>query len=151
MSKYYNTSSNWEAGLNPNPRDKASYLQDNYLPLYENGCLNIISENTKILGNISTIVVNGHTYGQQLVKIDCGKEALIFCADLIPLKSHLQLPWKMGYDINAVKTLEEKTKFLKEASDNNWWLWLYHDPQIVAVKIKASDKYYDIIDEIRRV
>ena len=150
-AKYYISSSNWEAGLNPNPRDKASYLQDNYLPLYENGCLNIISENTKILDNISTIVVNGHTFGQQLVKIDCGKEALIFCADLIPLKSHLQLPWIMGYDLNAVKTLEEKTKFLKEASDNNWWLWFYHDPEVVAVKIKASDKYYDGIDEVRRV
>ena len=112
--------------------------------------LQLVPENTEILDGIFSLVVNGHTHGQQLIKIEDGGSVLIFCADLIPLKSHIQLPWIMGYDLNAVLTLQEKTSFLKEASDNNWWLWLYHDPKVIAIRIKAGKKYYDVVEEICR-
>ena len=36
------------------------------------------------------------------------EETIVFCSDLIPLKSHLKLPWIMGYDLNAELTLKEK-------------------------------------------
>ena len=92
--------------------------------------------------------MNGHTTGQQLIKIESNKEVLVFCSDLIPLESHLKIPWIMGYDLNAQLTLEEKTKFLKLASKNNWWLFFYHDPKTVAVKIKEDIKYYQVLDRI---
>ena len=56
----------------------------------------------------------------------------------------------MGYDLNAVLTLEEKTKFLKEAAEYNWWLWFYHDPKTIADRIKKGEKYYDVVDEVMR-
>ena len=147
---YYISTSNWNAGLKPNPKDRASYLMDNYIPLSENGYLNIIPENSEILTDISTLVVHGHTFGQQLIKIDSKGEVLVFCADLIPLRSHLNLPWIMGYDLNAILTLEEKTLFLKDAAEKNWWLWFYHDPKTVAVRIKKGKKYYDVVEEVIR-
>ena len=45
----------------------------------------------------------------------------------------------MGYDLNAVLTLEEKQKFFKLASDNKWILFFYHDPETVAVTIKEKN------------
>ena len=135
---YYISETNWEAGLNPNYKDKASYLEENYIPLKNAGVLKIIPENSEIIKGISTYVVNGHTYGQQLVKISDDKETLVFCSDLIPLKSHLKIPWIMGYDLNASLTLKEKEQFLNCASDNDWILYFYHDPEIVAVKIKKK-------------
>ena len=72
----------------------------------------------------------------------------MFCSDLIPLRSHLRLPWIMGYDLNAQLTLEEKTEFLKLAADNNWWLFFYHDPNTAAVKIKNDGKYYNVTDKV---
>ena len=105
----------------------------------------------KIMDGISTMVVNGHTEGQQLIKINGNGDSLVFCSDLIPLRSHLKLPWIMGYDLNAVLTLEEKTNFLKEAAKNNWWLWFYHDPKTIAVRIKKSEKYYDVVDGQQRL
>ena len=149
-SKYYISKKNWEAGLNPNYKDRASYIKENYIPLKDKNVLKIISDNTEILDGISTYIVNGHTYGQQLVKISDDNETLVFCSDLIPLKSHIKIPWIMGYDLNASLTLEEKKTFLNLASQNNWILFLYHDPEIVAVKIKKSEKYFKVIDEIRR-
>ena len=99
-----------------------------------------ISENSEILPGISTYVVNGHTYGQQLVKIHHEDMVLVFCSDLIPLKSHLKVPWIMGYDLNAALTLKEKDIFLNLAAANNWILYFYHDPNVVAVTIKKSNK-----------
>ena len=149
-AQYYISDRNWKAGLNPSPRDSASYLEENYLSLKEFDVLNVLPLNTKILDGIDTYVVNGHTYGQQLIRINGGGDTLVFCSDLIPLESHLRLPWIMGYDLNAALTLEEKEVFLNLAADNNWLLFFYHDPKTVAVRIKKSDKYYEVVDKYER-
>ena len=81
------------------------------------------------------------------IKVDSGNDSLVFCSDLIPLKSHLKLPWIMGYDLNAMKTLEEKTAFLSKAAKKNWLLIFYHDPKVIAVRIEEGDKYYNITEE----
>ena len=149
-AKYYVSQSNWEAALNPNPRDRASYLFENYISLKEKNVLNVVDKNCEIINGIETYVVNGHTTGQQLIKISGKNENLVFCSDLIPLKSHIKLPWIMGYDLNASLTLNEKKQFLDLASKHNWILFLYHDPEVAAIKIEKDKKYYKVIDELRR-
>jgi glyoxylase-like metal-dependent hydrolase (beta-lactamase superfamily II) len=149
-AQYHISKRNWDTGLKPNPRDKASYLEENYLPLKDAGVLNLIADDSEILPGISSYIVNGHTTGQQLVKVESGGDVLVFCSDLIPLRSHLKLPWIMGYDLNAHLSLEEKTKFLHDAAEGDWWLFFYHDPKTVAVKIVSGEKYYDIVQEVLR-
>ena len=149
-AEYFITESQWKQANNPNVRDRASYLQKDFLPIQAAGLLQLIPENSSIINGISTYCVNGHTCGQQLVKIKDGDHCLFYCGDLIPLKSHLQLPWIMGYDLNALLTLDEKTQFLSQAADENWWLVFDHDPETSAVKIQEGKKYYDIIEEILR-
>jgi len=149
-AQYYVSSKNWEAALNPSYKDKASYLKENFICLKEYDVLNILPDNTEILPGINTYVVSGHTLGQQLVIISSNSKKLAFCSDLIPLKSHLRLPWIMGYDLNASLTLQEKKTFLDIASKQNWILYFYHDPKVVAVEIKKKDNYYEIINEYKR-
>ena len=149
-AKYFISKINWEAGLSPSPRDQASYLKDNYIPLFDNKVLNFVDNNAEIIDGISSYVVNGHTYGQQLIKVSDDNNVLFFCSDLIPLKSHLRLPWIMGYDLNAVLTLQEKDKFLNSAAENNWILFFYHDPETIAVTIKKEGTKFKIKDEIKR-
>ena len=146
-AKYVISKSNWEAALNPNPKDKASYLHENFVPLKEFDQLILVDDDEEILEGISGLAFYGHTTGQQLIKITVENESLVFCSDLIPLKSHLKIPWIMGYDLNAMKTLEEKSNFLNEAAEKNWLLFFYHDPKTIAVKIRKSEKYFDIIEE----
>ena len=59
----------------------------------------------------------------------------------------------MGYDLNAILTLKEKTYFLNMAAKEGWWLWFYHDPKTVAVQsfkalnfkvVAAGDSYNDV-------
>jgi len=148
-AKYYITAKNWNAAINPNPKDRASYLKENFMVLHEKGILEIIPENSTILDGISTYVVNGHTHGQQLVRVSDEESNLFFCSDLIPLKSHLSLPWIMGYDLNASLTLDEKKAFLDLASQNKWILYFYHDPEVVAVTIEKKENRYVVVDEYR--
>jgi len=147
---YYVSKKNWDAAINPNPKDRASYLKENFMVLYEKGILKIISEDSNIVNGISTYIVNGHTHGQQLVKVSDKNETLIFCSDLIPLKSHLNLPWIMGYDLNAALTLNEKKVFLDLAVKNNWILFFYHDPEVIAVTVGKKNDKYNVIDEYRK-
>ena len=149
-AKYYVSKRNWDAGINPSPRDQASYLKENYLLLKEKGLLNLVDDNSAIINGISNYIVDGHTIGQQLIKVSDNNKTIVFCSDLIPLKSHLSLPWIMGYDLNAALTLKEKIFFLDKAAENNWLLFFYHDPESIAVRIQKSDKYYKIIDEYSR-
>ena len=146
-AKYIISKSNWEAGINPNPKDQASYLSQNFIPIKEQGQLELVEDNQKIMDGIEGLAFYGHTIGQQLIKITTGSDSLIFCSDLIPLKSHLRIPWIMGYDLNAMKSMEEKTLFLNEASDKNWLLFFYHDPKSIAVRIKKNNKHYEVTDE----
>ena len=149
-AKYYVSKRNWEAGIYPSPRDRASYLKENYLLLKEEGLLNLVDDNAMIIDGISNYMVDGHTTGQQLIKVSDQGDTIVFCSDLIPLKSHLKLPWIMGYDLNAALTLKEKKEFLDEASEQDWLLFFYHDPITVAVKIKKDEKYYKVTDEYAR-
>ena len=146
-AKYIISKSNWDAAINPNPKDRASYLSENFISIQKNRQLELVEDNQKIMDGIESIAVNGHTTGQQLIKITVGDQHLVFCSDLIPLKSHLKIPWIMGYDLNATQTLKEKTIFLDEASEKKWVLFLYHDPKTVAVRIKKNDKHYEVVDE----
>ena len=146
-AEYIISKTNWDAAIRPNPKDKASYLEENFLPIKDSGQLRLVDDNCKIMDSIYGLSFYGHTTGQQLIKIKSKKDTLIFCSDLIPLKSHLKLPWIMGYDLNAMKTLEEKTFFLKEAAKKNWLLFLYHDPLVSSVRIKKGKKYYETVEE----
>ena len=149
-AKYYISEKNWDAGLNPSPRDRASYIKENYILLKEYGQLELLPENSNIIDGIDTYTVNGHTYGQQLIKISDNNDTLVFCSDLIPLESHLKLPWIMGYDLNAALTLKEKKEFLDMASKNNWLLFFYHDPKTIAVRIRKAEKYYEVVEKYER-
>ena len=148
-AKYYVSKKNWDIGVNPSPRDQASYLSDNYKLLKDEDLLELFDDNCEILDGISGYAVDGHTTGQQLIKVSDQGESIVFVSDLIPLKSHLKLPWIMGYDLNAALTLKEKKLFLDKACEKNWLLFFYHDPNTIAVRIAKDKKYYKIIDEYR--
>lgn len=128
-AKYFVQRANLETASKPNVREKASYFEANFKPLLDAGCLEVL-EGAKedLLPGISIFVSNGHTQGQQLVRISDGKNAVVYCADLVPTSSHVRSAWIMGYDLDPLKLIEEKTTLLSQACDNNWFLFFEHDP-----------------------
>ena len=145
-AKYYVQKQNFEWAVNPSDRDKGSYIKENFQPLMEEGVLHLIDGNKNFDDEIEFFVINGHTFGQQMVKISDGKNTFIFCSDLIPFYSHIPLHYIMGYDLQPLVTLQEKKKYLKIAVEENWKLFFGHDPEIAFATVKKFGEGY-LVDE----
>jgi glyoxylase-like metal-dependent hydrolase (beta-lactamase superfamily II) len=145
-AKFYVQKQNYDWAINPSDRDKGSYIKENFQPLFEEGVLNFIIGNAKFDDEIEFIVINGHTFGQQMVKIFDSNNTFLFCSDLMPFVSHIPLPYIMGYDLQPLVTLEEKRKYLKMAVEENWKLFFGHDPEFAFATVKKFGEGY-IADE----
>ncbi|MFI5237375.1 MAG: MBL fold metallo-hydrolase, partial [Ignavibacteriales bacterium] len=121
----------------------------NFQPLLDEGVLKFINGNEYFDDEIEFIVINGHTFAQQMVKIADTSNTFLFCADLMPFVSHIPLPYIMGYDLQPLVTLEEKKKYLKIALDENWKLFFGHDPEIAFATVKKIGEGYSVDKKFR--
>ncbi len=128
-AKYYLQRKNLETAQNPNLREKSSYFSANFQPLLDSKQLILLDgEQKNLIPGISVFISNGHTQGQQIVKISDDKTTLLYCGDVVPTSSHVRLPWLMGYDLHPLMLMEEKQKYLGMAADQSWYLFFEHDP-----------------------
>ena len=124
---YHINKRHWQAAINPNAREKASFLAENLEPLKSSSQVNLLDDDHVFEDGLTTYVANGHTIGQQLPLIKDNDRIFLFAADLLPTHVHLPLSWVMGYDMHPTETLIEKERFLKRASKQNWLIYLQHD------------------------
>ena len=142
---YWSNEQHWEWATKPNPREKASFLRENILPIQESGQLQFIERTTgsvasQIFSGIDALFVDGHTESMMLPKISYKGKTLVFMADLLPSVGHLPLPYIMGYDTRPLITLTEKEKFLDEAVKNNYILFFEHDRVNECCTVKPTEK-----------
>ena len=137
---YWSNEDHWQWATKPNPREKASFLSENILPMQESGHLKFIDlENQQDLP-FDIIFVDGHTDKMMLPKITYKDHTLVFVADLLPSVGHIPLAYVMGYDTRPLITMDEKARFLKEAADNNYVLVFQHDSVNECCTVKQTDR-----------
>jgi glyoxylase-like metal-dependent hydrolase (beta-lactamase superfamily II) len=136
---YWSNEKHWQWATHPNAREKASFLKENILPIQESGRLKFLKEGEAMTPFFKTIWVYGHTEAMMLPVITYQGKTLVYCADLIPSAGHIPLPYIMGYDMRPLVTLDEKTKFLKEAAEGNYFLFFEHDRTIECCSLQATD------------
>ncbi len=141
-AKYFVRKKQFEWANNPSDRDKGSFVENRFKPLYEEGVLALIDEGKEFDDSIDLIEVNGHTFSQQLVKISDSSKTLFYCADLIPFVSHLHIPFVMGFDLQPLITVLEKKEYLYQAVEENWYLFFEHDPKVVTATVELTEKGY---------
>ncbi len=137
---YYSNQKHWNWALNPNIREKASFLKENILPIQQSGQLKFIDETTELIKGLNFIEVNGHTEAMMLPLIHYKNTTIAYMADLIPSAAHLPLPYVMAYDMRPLQTLTEKQIILNKAIDNNWTLFFEHDPTIECITLQRTEK-----------
>lgn len=137
---YYVQEENYKWAQQPNAREKASYLKENFMPLVESGKLKFTDGETELFSGVHLHISNAHTHGQQLVRIAGDKNSVLYCGDLIPTASHIPIPFVMGYDLFPLHLMEEKRKVLERAADEDWTLFFEHDPYQDASLLMKSEK-----------
>ena len=146
---YWSHSKHWEWAVNPNSREKASFLKENILPIKENGQLKMLDDGEEIFTGFSNITVFGHTEAMMLPKITYKDKTIVYCADLLPSAGHLPISYVMAYDVRPLITLIEKEKFLNEAIAKNWLLYFEHDKNIEACSIIQTERGIRLKDELK--
>jgi len=139
---YHVTRQHWETAINPNDREKASFLKENIEPLKKSNRLNLVENGYLYEEGLTHYVINGHSLGQQLPIINGDNKTMIFMADLIPTAAHIPIPWVMGYDMRPIETLKEKKDFLVESAEEEWVLFMEHDASNELITIKEESGKY---------
>jgi len=141
-ANYWSNEKHWQWAVEPNAREKASFLKENILPIQESGQLKFIEEkeNVEWQKDINISFAYGHTDAMMLPKMKYKGRTLVYMADLLPSVGHLPLPYVMAYDMFPLKTLTEKQAFLEEATANNYILYLEHDPVHECCTLQRTEK-----------
>lgn len=139
-ARFWSNQRHWDWAVNPNPREKASFLQENIQPIQESGQLNFLHLNAKDYVGFDVLFKDGHTEKQMLPKIQYQDKTIVFMADLLPTAGHIPLPYVMGYDTRPLLTLKEKEAFLNEAADKEFYLFLEHDAYNELITVKHTEK-----------
>lgn len=141
---FWSNKQHWEAATEPNAREKASFLRENIRPIEESGQLKMIDRRDDLtlnaLPNIDVLFVDGHTESQMVAHIHYNEKIIVFVADLLPSVGHIPLPYVMGYDTKPLVTLGEKKRFLERAADENYILFLEHDPDNECCTVIRTEK-----------
>lgn len=139
---YWSNAKHWEWAINPNEREKASFLKENILPIQESGRLEFIEidDLVSFSDHVCVRFAYGHTEAMMLPQIKYKGRIIVYMADLLPSIGHLPIPYVMGYDMFPIKTLQEKKSFLEEAFENNYVLFFEHDPVNECCTLQRTEK-----------
>jgi glyoxylase-like metal-dependent hydrolase (beta-lactamase superfamily II) len=148
---YWSNERHWDWAVNPNDREKASFLKDNILPIQESGQLKFIEniDGVKFTNNISIKFTYGHTDAMMLPLIDYKGKQILYMADLLPSVGHLPMPYVMAYDMFPLKTLTEKKIILTEALEKEYILYLEHDPVNECCTLQQTEKGIKVKDTFK--
>jgi glyoxylase-like metal-dependent hydrolase (beta-lactamase superfamily II) len=121
-------------------READSFLEENILPIQQSGRLNLVDEEGELFPGFSVRMCYGHTPGLMIPVIKYKGKTLVYTGDLIPTVAHIPLIWNMSYDIETLRTIEEKERILKEALDGKYILVFQHDENVECSDLTMTPK-----------
>ena len=138
-ARYIAHRAEWEDATHPHERNRASYLQENFVPLKDAGVLTLVDDAAEIIPGVRYRRSGGHTQHHQVVMIESGGRTAVFTADMYPTSVHIPDPWVMGYDLYPMDTLAFKRAFAREAIEREYLLYFEHDPSMAAGYLREQD------------
>ncbi|HEX8425470.1 MBL fold metallo-hydrolase [Hymenobacter sp.] len=150
---YWSNQAHWDWAVTPNPREKASFLKENILPIQESGHLQFVDPVAGVPDGLPSfqeiIFADGHTEKMMLPLLPYKGRTLVFMADLLPSTGHVPLPYVMAYDMRPLVTMTEKEQVLRRAADENWVLVLEHDPSVECCTVQHTEKGVRLAETFR--
>lgn len=137
---YHVNRTQWEWAVKNNLREADTFLEENILPIGQSGHLNLVDEEGELFPGFSVMICFGHTPGLMIPIIRYKEKTLVYTGDLIPTVAHIPLIWNMSYDIETLKTIEEKERLLKEALEGDYILVFQHDEIVECCTLEMTPK-----------
>jgi glyoxylase-like metal-dependent hydrolase (beta-lactamase superfamily II) len=142
---FWSNENHWQWATEPNAREKASFLKENIIPMQESGQLRFVQrpeEDFLVKSELGfgILFVDGHTEKQMIPHLQYQDKTIVFCADLLATAGHIPVPYVMGYDTRPLLTMPEKTKFMNEAAEKNYYLFLEHDAYNEIITVEKTER-----------
>lgn len=147
-AQFWSCARHWDWAMNPNPREKASFLSENLIPLQESGQLQFLERPGRWnrqpfkerYPGLEIFFADGHTESQMLPIIAYRGTRIAYMADLTPAAAHIPMAWVIGYDTRPLLTMEEKGELLQQAAKEDWVLFFEHDAQNACCRLTETEK-----------
>jgi glyoxylase-like metal-dependent hydrolase (beta-lactamase superfamily II) len=137
---YHVSKKQWEWAVKNNPREEDAFLEENIRPIGESGHLNLVESEEELFPGFSIMMCYGHTPGLMIPVIRNEGKTLVYTGDLIPTAAHIPLIWNMSYDIESLRTIEEKERILQKALNDEYTLVFQHDEKIECCDVGMTPK-----------
>jgi len=142
---FWSNAKHWQWATEPNMREKASFLDENINPMKRSGQLHFIElsgkdyiQNSEL--GFDIFLADGHTEKQMIPLIKYKNKKIAYMADLLPTVGHIPLAYVMGYDTRPLVTMNEKKGFMNKAADEEYFLFLEHDPTNELCSVKHTER-----------
>lgn len=140
-ANYWSNEEHWKWATHPNPREKASFLEENIRPISESGQLKFVEKELNPFGNqIKIRYAHGHTESMMLPQIQYKGKTILYMADLLPSVGHIPLPYVMAYDTRPLITMDERQNYWSEIVEQEYILFLEHDAQNECCTLQQTEK-----------
>ncbi|WP_321347528.1 MBL fold metallo-hydrolase [uncultured Draconibacterium sp.] len=136
----WSSKTQWEHAKISNPRERAAFNRPVLDFMMDSGKLQLIEKEGEFLPGFEIRMFDGHTPGQMLPILHTDKHAFVYTSDLFTTAANIPVLWISAYDLDPVKVMEEKGKFLKEAADNNYIFFFEHDYYTECASVKETEK-----------
>src|SRR5262249_45436367 len=132
----------WAHATHPDPRSRAAYMDEDLLPVAEAGLRGVVDGDAEVVPGVAVRQTGGHTPGHQMVIVRASDDlACVMTGDLVALKPNLRIPWVASADLDVLRSMEEKTRLLEEASHHRWLLILGHEVREPAGYVDAEGSW----------
>lgn len=143
-AKYHISKQQWDWAENPNQREKPSYIKENIKPLIDHNVVCLVDEPGEIVPGISVRFFNGHTDGLMVPIINYNNKIIAYTADLLTLSAQIPPSWVCGFDTRPLISFEERTNFLTDAWENNYYLVFQHDFYTEVCTLEKTERGYKL-------
>jgi glyoxylase-like metal-dependent hydrolase (beta-lactamase superfamily II) len=145
-ARHYVQKRQWDWAHEPSLKDRGSYRPADFRSL--DRLVTLLDGPANLAPGIDVMPVHGHTPAMQLPRIQADGRNVFYCADLVPTAAHARTPWVMAYDNEPMRTVAEKSEILGRAADEGWVLFLEHDPDRAACRVRRGQKDFESAEEV---
>ena len=132
-----------EVAKKPGHARAASYRAEDVVPIERAGLLEAYDGDVELLPGLRAHVLGGHSDGVAVITFDeQGDEPAIFWSDVVPTSHHVQPAYVMAYDLDVVRSIEQRSEWLERAARGGWTGLLYHDVDHAFGKVARAGRRY---------